>query len=95
MAEWEVYALPYATHERTLRDNFLMSPTDPHDASMPMDYFVWLLCMADREIVVDTGFGVAAKDQKATVVPSAQSMLLYTSHSGTPAFCRPSTNTST
>jgi glyoxylase-like metal-dependent hydrolase (beta-lactamase superfamily II) len=64
MTEWEVYALRYATHERAVRDNFLMPPTDPHDASMPMDYFVWLLRTADGEIVVDTGFGVAVAQQR-------------------------------
>jgi hypothetical protein len=64
MTEWEVYALRYATHERAVRDNFLMPPTDPHDASMPMDYFVWLLRTADQEIVVDTGFGVAVAQQR-------------------------------
>ncbi|MBO1075002.1 N-acyl homoserine lactonase family protein [Roseomonas marmotae] len=54
---WEVFALRYAHHEdRPARMNFLQ-PTDPHDAPMPMDYFVWLLRdAAGREIVVDTGF---------------------------------------
>jgi len=53
---WEVYALRYARHDRTARENFLRPP-DPHDAPMPMDYFIWLLRdAAGREIVVDTGF---------------------------------------
>jgi glyoxylase-like metal-dependent hydrolase (beta-lactamase superfamily II) len=53
---WQVYALRYGTHERTVRDNFLM-PVDPHDGLMPLDFFVWLVRSADREIVIDTGFG--------------------------------------
>ena len=52
---WEVYAIRYATHARTARENFLQPP-DPHDAPMPIDYFVWLLRGDGREIVVDTGF---------------------------------------
>ena len=52
---WEVYAIRYATHARTARENFLQPP-DPHDAPMPIDYFVWLLRGGGREIVVDTGF---------------------------------------
>src|SRR5438128_1530958 len=52
---WEVYAVRYAHHERTARENFLGG--DPHDDSpMPMDYFVWALVSGDRVIVVDTGF---------------------------------------
>jgi glyoxylase-like metal-dependent hydrolase (beta-lactamase superfamily II) len=59
---WEVYALRYATHDRTARENFL-NAADPHDAPMPLDFFVWLLRGPDQEILVDTGFGpeVAAK----------------------------------
>jgi len=53
---WEIYALRYATHARTARENFIQPP-DPHDAPMPMDYFIWLLRGPEgREIVVDTGF---------------------------------------
>jgi glyoxylase-like metal-dependent hydrolase (beta-lactamase superfamily II) len=52
---WQVYAVRYAHHERTARENFLGG--DPHDDSpMPMDYFVWALMSDDRVIVVDTGF---------------------------------------
>ena len=53
---WEIFALRYATQEqRAARDNFLRPP-DPHDAPMPMDYFVWVLRDKQRAIVVDTGF---------------------------------------
>lgn len=52
---WEVYALRYAHREAQIRDHFI-SPPDPHDAPMAMDYFVWLLRDGAREILVDTGF---------------------------------------
>ena len=55
--EYEVYAIKYAHHERRASQNFLDG--DPHDGPMPLDYFVWLVRGAGREIVVDTGFSAA------------------------------------
>lgn len=57
LPEYEVYALKYAHHERRARENFLGG--DPHDGPMPLDYFVWLIRGAGRDIVVDTGFSAA------------------------------------
>ncbi len=57
LPEYEVYAVKYAHHERRSPENFLGG--DPHDAPMPLDYFVWLIRGAGREIVVDTGFSAA------------------------------------
>lgn len=54
---YEVFAIKYARHERHARENFLGG--DPHDGPMPLDYFVWLIRGAGREIVVDTGFSAA------------------------------------
>jgi len=51
---YAVYAIKYAHHERTSRENFLFS--DPHDTLMPMDYFVWAIVGNGRTVVVDTGF---------------------------------------
>lgn len=51
---YEVYALRYAHMPRQRSDNFLGG--DPHDAPMPMDFFVWLLRSPTRCILVDTGF---------------------------------------
>ena len=51
---YEVYAIRYATRQGQRRDHFVGG--DPHDAAMPMDYFVWLLRNKNRTIVVDTGF---------------------------------------
>ncbi|WP_159349302.1 N-acyl homoserine lactonase family protein [Roseomonas harenae] len=62
---WEAYALRYASHERTVQANFL-HPPDPHDAPMPMDFFIWLLRDgAGREIVVDTGFSADTADRRS------------------------------
>jgi glyoxylase-like metal-dependent hydrolase (beta-lactamase superfamily II) len=57
LPEYEVYAIKYAHHDRRSSENFLGG--DPHDAPMPLDYFVWLIRGAGREIVVDTGFSAA------------------------------------
>ena len=51
---YAVYAIKYAHHDRCSRENFLTS--DPHDAAMPMDYFVWAIVGNGRTVVVDTGF---------------------------------------
>ena len=51
---YEVYAIKYATRNAQRRDHFVGG--DPHDAPMPMDYFVWLIRNANRTFVVDTGF---------------------------------------
>ncbi|ARP89915.1 MBL fold hydrolase [Bordetella genomosp. 9] len=55
---YEVFALRYARMPRQRRDNFLGG--DPHDGSMPMDFFVWLIRGADTVVLVDTGFNAAA-----------------------------------
>lgn len=52
---YEVYAIKYATHERTAELNF-MDPPDIHDGHMPIDYFVWVARSANRTFVIDTGF---------------------------------------
>jgi glyoxylase-like metal-dependent hydrolase (beta-lactamase superfamily II) len=52
---WEIYAVRYAHHERTARENFIAA--DPHDDSpMPLDYYVWAVKSANRTFVIDTGF---------------------------------------
>src|ERR1700756_5263713 len=52
---YEVYAIRYATMQRTPHMNFL-SP-DPHETTaQDLDYFVWLIRGGGRDILVDTGF---------------------------------------
>jgi glyoxylase-like metal-dependent hydrolase (beta-lactamase superfamily II) len=72
---WQIYAVRYAHHERTARENFLGG--DPHDDSpMPMDYFVWALVSAGRTIVVDTGFAepMARKRGRIYLKPPAEGL---------------------
>jgi glyoxylase-like metal-dependent hydrolase (beta-lactamase superfamily II) len=54
LPEYEVYALRYATRGGRRADHFVGG--DPHDADMPMDYYVWAIRGRDRIFIVDTGF---------------------------------------
>jgi glyoxylase-like metal-dependent hydrolase (beta-lactamase superfamily II) len=54
---YEIYAIKYAHHMRRAGENFIGG--DPHDAPMPLDYFVWLVRGGGRELLVDTGFSAA------------------------------------
>ncbi len=60
--DWEIYAIRYASHERTRFTNFIMR--DDHDGPMPMDFYVWLLRSPGRLILVDTGFGEQAARER-------------------------------
>lgn len=51
---FEAYAIRYATRPARRRDNFIGG--DPHDADMPLDYYVWLLRSSQRTVLVDMGF---------------------------------------
>lgn len=54
MPEYEVFAIRYATREARRGEHFIGG--DPHDAPMPMDYYVWLIRDGERVVVVDSGF---------------------------------------
>ncbi|AZW16197.1 N-acyl homoserine lactonase family protein [Bordetella hinzii] len=64
LPNYEVYALRYATVDRRRRENFI-TPPDPHDGPMPMDYYVWLLRDGKRHYLVDTGFNEAGARARA------------------------------
>src|ERR1700739_2690633 len=68
---YEIYAIRYATMQRTPHMNFL-SP-DPHETTaQDLDYFVWLIRGGGRDIVVDTGFNAAeakARNRTLTLNP--------------------------
>jgi glyoxylase-like metal-dependent hydrolase (beta-lactamase superfamily II) len=52
---YEVYAAHYAHNPNARRStNFIGG--DPHDAPMPLDYFVWAIKGPEGAIVLDTGF---------------------------------------
>ncbi len=52
---YELYAVRYGERDGTRGGNLVFG--DPHDAPMPMDYFVWAIRNEQRTIVVDIGFG--------------------------------------
>jgi glyoxylase-like metal-dependent hydrolase (beta-lactamase superfamily II) len=54
LPDYEVFAIRYARRDARRHEHFIGG--DPHDAPMPMDYFVWLIRNDERTIVVDTGF---------------------------------------
>jgi len=55
---YELYALRYATAMRNPADVFIGA--DPHEAAVPMDYFVWVARNELHTVVIDTGFDAAA-----------------------------------
>jgi glyoxylase-like metal-dependent hydrolase (beta-lactamase superfamily II) len=52
---YEVYAVHYAHNPNARRANNFIGG-DPHDAPMPLDYFVWAIKGPERTFVFDTGF---------------------------------------
>ena len=59
---YQVYAVKYAERDARRPEHFLGG--DPHDAPMPMDYFVWAIVDARHTWVVDTGFGAKDADRR-------------------------------
>ncbi|GAA2312862.1 N-acyl homoserine lactonase family protein [Streptomyces violaceusniger] len=57
--EYRVFALRYGANPRRRRfENVIFQQSgDCHDASMPMDFFVWAVVGTDRVVLVDTGSG--------------------------------------
>lgn len=53
---YQVFALRYATHDRCRADNFIGG--DPHDAPLPLDYYLWVARNETATYVIDTGFDV-------------------------------------
>jgi glyoxylase-like metal-dependent hydrolase (beta-lactamase superfamily II) len=51
---YQVYAIRYASLERTAADNFIGG--DPHNGPMPLDFYVWAIVGENRTIMVDLGF---------------------------------------
>ena len=59
---YEVYAIRYATRDAKRADHFIGG--DPHDAPMPMDYFVWVAKSPKHTFVIDTGFTAEVAAQR-------------------------------
>ncbi|MFN0161067.1 MAG: N-acyl homoserine lactonase family protein [Burkholderiales bacterium] len=60
--DYEVFALRYATLARRRQEAFMAY--DPHDAPMPLDYYVWVVRNAERSVLVDTGFSAEASQRR-------------------------------
>ena len=58
---YDVFAIKYAHRDAKRTNHFLGG--DPHDAPMPMDYFVWLVRNAGRTLVLDVGFNAEVAAQ--------------------------------
>lgn len=54
MSVYELYAIKYAEREGRRGEHFYGG--DPHDAPMPMDYFVWAAVSREQTVVIDCGF---------------------------------------
>jgi glyoxylase-like metal-dependent hydrolase (beta-lactamase superfamily II) len=54
LPEYEIFALKYAHRDAKRTQHFIGG--DPHDAPMPMDYFVWVIQGGGKTYLVDTGF---------------------------------------
>ena len=54
---YEITAIRYGHLDRTASHNFIGG--DPHDAPMPLDYYVWLIRGADSLWLLDTGYDAA------------------------------------
>ena len=65
LPDYEIYAIKYAMRDAKRAAHFVGG--DPHDAPMPMDYFVWLVRNAERTIVIDTGFTQSMAEQRKRV----------------------------
>jgi glyoxylase-like metal-dependent hydrolase (beta-lactamase superfamily II) len=62
LPQYEVFAIRYATRGGKRANHFIGG--DPHDAPMPMDYYLWLIRGNGRTVVVDTGFGPEVAEKR-------------------------------
>jgi len=68
---YEIYAVRYAHHDRKSAENFIGG--DAHDASQPLDFFVWAFVGPGGPFVLDTGFDEAmARKRKRTIVKTVR-----------------------
>lgn len=54
LPQYELFAVRYATREAKRTEHFIGG--DPHDAPMPMDYFLWVAIGPEQTFVIDAGF---------------------------------------
>jgi glyoxylase-like metal-dependent hydrolase (beta-lactamase superfamily II) len=63
-ANFEVYAVKYATRDARSVDHFYGHGFDIHDRAMPMDYFVWAAVSEQHVVVMDAGFNAEVAAQR-------------------------------
>src|SRR4051794_22995950 len=71
---YEILALKYARNDRPASQNFIGG--DPHDVSMPLDYYVWVIRNEARTIVVGTGFNPASGERRARTLTTPVNVAL-------------------
>ena len=59
----KIYAIRYGSSVRKRSESFIGG--DPHDQFMEMAYYIWVIELGDRIVVVDTGFDPAVAEQRA------------------------------
>lgn len=60
---YEIFAIRYARlAERRVHENFMRR--DLPDGAQPMDFFVWIVRNRDRLVLVDTGYGHRAAEER-------------------------------
>jgi glyoxylase-like metal-dependent hydrolase (beta-lactamase superfamily II) len=72
---YEIYAVKYGHHApRNASMNFIGG--DPHEASQPLDFYVWAVVGKDRTVIVDTGFdeAMAKKRERKILRPVAEAL---------------------
>jgi glyoxylase-like metal-dependent hydrolase (beta-lactamase superfamily II) len=63
LPQHQLFALRYAHRPALRHENFIGG--DPHDAPMPLDYFVWVVITPEGEpILIDTGFTAEVAAQR-------------------------------
>ncbi|PDT01666.1 MBL fold metallo-hydrolase [Rhizobium chutanense] len=71
--EWKALAIHYGTAQRPVSD-LVLEIDDVHDSLSRIEYFVWLIRLEDRLILVDTGFNAdeaAARGRTLLIHPVA------------------------
>lgn len=64
---YHVYSLCFGkAPERRVHENFMRR--DMHDGPMPLDFNVWILHNAHRTVLVDTGFGQRAANERKRAI---------------------------
>ena len=73
---FELFALKYAEHQRSARENFVFQ--DIHDGPMPLDYFVWVATSPEKTFVIDIGFdqATAARRNRRILRPPAAGLAM-------------------